>query len=212
MNSQAASAGKPEEVRRFDHLKQIRRFLAEKRSGVLRIQTACGPVRLDVSEGSFLVSGDDSAVVQAVNMLIMCQVVDSAAHELRRVGASGGAKAVPPEEIVIRACYEGTFDRARVFELSRFFSMFPPVNIRLAPMYQHAEIFPGFTEYMRLHASLLLEGEVRLAEFLMRASSPEDLQNKVRLLVALYVLGLIIPKPKPKKSVFNRLISRIRGI
>jgi len=200
----------PQGAKKFDYLKQLRHFLTEGKRGTLRIRTEYGPVELNISQGCFLTSSDDSAVIQTINMLIMCQVIDTSVEDLKTGQFSLVGKS--PEEIIIRACYQGTPDETRVFELSRFFSLFPPVGIKLAPMYKVAEIFPGFTDYMKLHANSLLDGKVSLNDFLTRASSPDEMRSNVRLLVVLYVLGLIVPLPKPKRSVFNRLIKIVRGI
>lgn len=200
----------PQVVRQFDHLKQLRHFLAEKRRGTLLITTDYGPVELDFSQGLFLTQSDDSAVIQAINMLLMCQVLDLSVEELKTGNLKIVSKA--PEEIIIRACYRGTMDETRIFELSRYFSMFPPVKIRLAPIHRFAEIFPGFINYMQLHTESLINGQVNLNDFIMSSDSPEKLNLNVRLLVVLYVLGLIVPIAKPRRSIFGRIMKAVRGI
>jgi len=200
----------PQGAKKFDYLKQLRHFLAEGRRGTLCITTDYGPVELDISQGCFLTHSDDSAVIQAINMLLMCHVFDTSIEELKTGNLSIVSRS--PEEIIIRGCYRGVLDETRLFELSRYFSMFPPVKIKLAPLYKFAEIFPGFTAYMKLNADSLLNGQVNLNDLLTTARSPDEMRFNVQLLVVLYVLGLIVPAPKPKRSIFGRIMKAVRGI
>jgi len=197
-------------INKFNYLRELRHFLTEKKRGTLCIETEYGPVELHISQGLFLTDSNDSAVIRTINMLIMCQVMDTSVDALKTGQLSLLSQS--PDEIIIRACYRGSMNLERLFELSRFFSLFPPVNIKLVPMYKYAEIFPGFTAYMKLHAESLLNGQVSLNEFLMQADSPDKAYANVQLLVVMYVLGLITPKPKPKRSAFSRLIKIVRGI
>jgi len=194
----------------IDYLKQLRYFLTEGRRGTLHITTEHGAIDLNISQGCFLTPSDDSAVIQTINMLLTAHVLDVSIEELKAGNLTLVSKS--PEEVIIRGCYQGPPDEIRLFELSHFFSLFPPVKIKLAPMYKFAEIFPGFTAYMKLHADSLLNGQVKLNDFLAGAPSPDKMCFNVQLLVALYVLGLMAPAPKPKHSIFNRLIKAVRGI
>ncbi len=195
----------------IEALRALRRALDEEGEGaLLRFSAANGAGALNVRRGRFLTRGGDAEVVAALGMLAAEPAVASV-----RPPAEGDEWKPTREDaraLVIRAVYGAKLSDERVLALARFFSAMPPIRVRLAPMYPYADFFPGFTPYMRLHADSLLQGELRLASWLGDVASAGAVGGRVRLLLVMYVLGLIQPRPKPRPSIFGRLMNAIRGV
>jgi len=199
-------------MEKFDHLKQLRRFIIEGGRGSLFFQTNEGLTALHISNGYFLSSKtQDDEVVRAINMLVRKQVHNTLVKELqpgdgRHLVNSG------PEALVIKACYHGEIEDARVLAIMHFFSLFPPVNIKLEPLNRHSAIFPDFPAYLKMHSDSILNGEIVLNDYLLNSSFPNEIRSTLRLILTLYLLGMIVPVPKPKNSIFERIIKRVRGL
>jgi hypothetical protein len=195
----------------FEHLKQLRRFLAERKTGRIRFNTEKGEFILDIREGAFLVFDSKEAVVLAIRSLLTYRVFDTVIQQLQESGNS--TIAVDPDEVILKACYTGKISDIRILELQRFFSHFPPVRIRLTPLHRFGSLFPAFSSYMALHRQFISKGFVSIRDYLSIQKTPQEVSAAVRLFLVLYILGLITPVEPPKKnSVIGRLIKRVRGL
>ena len=196
----------------FEHLKLLRRLLVGKRSGTIEFHTNRGTAQLHVRDGGFLSRASDNGAIRVVQAMLTAQIHDSYIRDLNP--EKNDVVRISPEEVILRACYEGRIEETRIWELFKYFSLFPPVTIKLAPLHQSGPLFPGFSLYLNLHAESVQKGSVSLKEFLIRTRTPKAIREHVQLLAVLYVLGLIEPASASRRegSIFSRLIRRIRDI
>jgi hypothetical protein len=166
-----------------------------------------------IRDGSILSHASGDSAVCTVQAMLAMPVHDSRIKDLSP--GKNHLIAMPPAEIILKACYQGEMNEMRLQELFEYFCRFPPVTIRLVPLHTLGVHFPSLSRYLQLHGQSVLHGLVSLKEYLGKDDTPKASREAVQLLTLLYILGLIVPAPKAatsEKNVLGRLMKRIRGI
>ena len=195
----------------YNHLKVFRRCLHERRTGSLGFQTGQGINWLHMSDGYFLSQVGTDAVVRSIQSVLNIPVHGCVMRDLIQSGEK--TSHIEAEEAVLNACYSDEIDSMFIQRFAQFFSRFPLVSVKLAPMHRCTSQFPGFDEYIRLYEMSVFEGGISLKDQLKSAGY--KIHESVRLMMVLYLLGLIEPareRVKEERSVFGRLMRRVRTL
>jgi len=192
-----------------------------KSSGTIEFHTNQGGMELYIRTGSILSCEGGYDAVNTVKAMLTLPVHNSCIKGLNP--EKDYFIAMPLAEIILKACYQKEMNEIRFLELSKYFSSFPPVTIRLVPLHTLGVHFTAPSKYLQLHGQSVLHGSVSLKEHLDKADTSQASREMVLLFTLLYILGLIIPattktinKPAKetdsKENVFGRLMKRIRRI
>jgi len=196
----------------FEHLKLFRRCLFEQHTGTLEFHTSLGTVWLHMSDGYFLSEIGGEAIKQSVQSVLRKTVHGCFKRNLMCKSAKGSYAATG---VLLDACYADGLSSIQIENFADHFRRFPPVSIKLGPMHKYDTRFPGFDEYIRMYEQSVLEGGIFLRRELENIESPDDLSAMIRLLIVLYLLGLMEPSRAPIQEnigVFGKLMKRIRNL
>lgn len=205
--------GRRDQVVSFNHLKNLRRLLFEKHTGTMEFLTHHGNVYLHMSDGYFFSEAGSEAIVDSIRAILNTPVYNFSRKEMMLRG--GSIPHVGAEPAVLDACYFHDITSIQIQNFVDYFSRFPLVSIKLAPMHRYDSQFPGFAEYINLYEQSVLEEGVSLKRYLKGSASPQDTYSMIRLLIVLYLFGLMEPvrtRSDNGISLFSRLMDKIRTI
>ncbi len=197
----------------MQHLVQLRRMILGRSNACMQFTYQGNRDSLYYGPDGFI--GPSGAVSEK-----LCRIYQ--AEEGRVVQSPDSGQNMPRTsavQAVVCSLRKYQLNREAQQRLHAFIRRFPPVAVKLAPL--HRIGFEDFASYIHLHHQSLQTGHADLRRYLAEAGSDEEQLKRLRVFLAVFCLGLIVPTKETRRtpvrrqdarSVLSRIIQRVRGL
>jgi len=202
----------------FKSLTVLRKALVQAHTGDILYETASskGKKCIKVTVGDLL---NDKETLGELEALLLEPVNDC---ELVSKNFEKSLGSATPPEALTAVLNDIKWHPDVLEKLKATFLKLPPIQVRMVPMYKYG-YHDGLTYMSLYHQSVIKKEEFTVNDFLSEENNYTTVEQKIKVLVLGYCLGLINPSVKkaavktntPKQrrsSIASRIIDKIRGM
>jgi len=202
----------------FKHLGVLRKALSKGHTGEIAYKTL-GEEKgcIDVNAGD-VISNEDN--IQALEKLLT-ECIANCELVTKRIGKE--MKSTPPSVILARVINDIHWSDETVERLKNSFVQLPPITVKMAPIYNYG--YDDCLTYLMLFQESLKDENFTTEKFFSIRPEYASIEQKVKVLVLGYCLGLVNPK-EPRKaqskaktttgkrrlSMASRILRKIAGL